>query len=57
MTVLLGNGDGTFGARVNFATAGGAVALVAADLSGGGKIDIAGMGELGALSILTNTLP
>lgn len=57
VTILLGKGDGTFLAGVNFATAGPVIALVAGDFNHDGKTDIAGMGGVGALSILTNTVP
>jgi len=39
--VLLGNGDGTFAAKVNYPTASAPRGLVAADLNGDGKIDLA----------------
>jgi hypothetical protein len=39
--VLLGNGDGTFGAPTNFATSGWALAVAVGDFNGDGKADIA----------------
>ena len=39
--VLLGNGDGTFGAPTNFATSGWAFAVAVGDFNGDGKADIA----------------
>ena len=41
VTVLLGNGDGTFQAQGNYATGGGPIGIVAADFNGDGKIDLA----------------
>ncbi len=41
VSILLGNGNGTFGAAANFAAGGGPVALIApGDLTGDGKLDI-----------------
>ena len=40
-SVLLGTGDGTFGAPTSFPAGAGAHALVASDLNGDGKLDLA----------------
>jgi len=41
IAILLGNGDGTFGAHVNYPAAAGARGLVAADFNGDGRLDLA----------------
>jgi hypothetical protein len=41
VSVLLGNGDGSFRARVDYATGGGPDSVVARDFSGDGKLDLA----------------
>ena len=41
VSVLLGNGDRTFGARTDFATAGGPYSVAIGDLNGDGKPDLA----------------
>jgi hypothetical protein len=41
LTVLLGNGDGTFGAPMNYATGRTPISVVAGDFNGAGKIDLA----------------
>jgi hypothetical protein len=40
VSVLLGQGDGTFSPRVDHATASGSVALVTGDLDGNGRVDV-----------------
>ena len=41
MSVLLGNGDGTFQPQVTYAVGAGPVALVAGDFTGDGRTDLA----------------
>jgi hypothetical protein len=41
VSVLLGNGDGTFQPHVDFATSPGARSLVAADINGDNRLDLA----------------
>jgi hypothetical protein len=41
VSVLLGNGDGTFDAKVDYPTGSEPIGLVAADLNGDGKLDLA----------------
>ena len=41
VSILLGNGDGTFQPHVEYQADGGAAALVAADFNGDGKLDLA----------------
>ncbi len=41
ISILLGVGDGTFGAKTDFPTGAGPVGIVAADLDGDGKLDLA----------------
>lgn len=50
LSVLLGNGDGSFQAARNFASAAGLESLLATDLNGDGVIDIAVASPNGALS-------
>ena len=45
VSVLLGTGDGSFGAPQNFATAPNAEAVVVADFNGDGNLDIAASGK------------
>ncbi len=45
VSILLGNGDGTFAAPVNYTTAAGPVAIVTGDFNGDGKTDIATAGS------------
>ena len=41
IAILLGNGDGTFGAHVNYPAASGARGLAVADFNGDGRLDLA----------------
>jgi hypothetical protein len=56
--ILLGNGDGTFGQRIDLKTEPGPWSIAAADFSGDGATDLAaGIGQLGssgAVSLYTN---
>ena len=54
VSVLLGNGDGTFAAHVDYATGNTPVAVAAGDFSGDGKLDLAVVNKLGnSVSILS----
>ena len=53
LAVLLGNGDGTFGAPTYFFDGGG-VSLVSADFNGDGKPDLAASGPAGIAILLGN---
>jgi hypothetical protein len=50
-SVLLGNGGATFGARTDFATDRGPVALAIADLNGDGRLDLAVANIVNTVSI------
>jgi hypothetical protein len=50
VSVLLGNGDGTFRTPVDYATGGGPEQVIAADLNGDGKLDLA-TANLGAPTV------
>jgi hypothetical protein len=53
VSVLLGNGDGTFAAHVDYATGNMPVAVAAGDFNGDGKLDLAVVNKLGnSVSIL-----
>jgi len=53
VSILLGNGDGTFAAHVDYATGNTPVAVAAGDFSGDGKLDLAVVNKLGnSISIL-----
>jgi hypothetical protein len=53
VSILLGNGDGTFAAKTSYATGSGSTALVVGDLNGDGHSDIAVANDgLAILSIL-----
>lgn len=53
VTILLGNGDGTFQTSGNYATGGGSIGIVAADFNGDGKLDLALANEVDStMSIL-----
>jgi FG-GAP-like repeat len=55
LKVVLNKGDGTFGATMSPATAGGNLAdLAATDLDGDGKIDLAVLSNGGTVSVLLN---
>ena len=41
VSVLLGNGDGTFGAKVDYGTGSGPSSVAIEDVSGDGKLDLA----------------
>jgi hypothetical protein len=41
VSVLLGNGDGTFQPQVQYTTSNGALSVIAADFNGDGKVDLA----------------
>jgi hypothetical protein len=46
ITILLGNGDGTFQTSGNYPTGGGPIGIVAADFNGDGKTDLAVANEV-----------
>ncbi len=52
VSVLLGKGDGTFQAAVNYATSGGTYALVIGDFNGDGKLDMAASDFSGGVDVL-----
>src|SRR5207244_12659731 len=53
VSILLGNGDGTFQARMDFAAGNTPIAVAAADFNGDGKLDLALSDHLGeTVSIL-----
>ena len=52
VSILLGNGDGTFRAPVNYATSGGPFWVAVADLNGDGRIDLAVANSTGVVSVL-----
>ncbi|MGP0064186.1 MAG: beta strand repeat-containing protein, partial [Isosphaeraceae bacterium] len=54
VSILIGNGDGTFQSAVNYPAGNDPVAIVAGDFNGGGKVDLAVVngGPYGTVSIL-----
>lgn len=52
LSILLGNGDGTFLASVSYELASNADSVVAADFNGDGKLDLALADHMGLVSIL-----
>jgi hypothetical protein len=54
MSVLLGNGDGTFGSKLDYPTNSDAQAIAVVDVSGDGKPDVV-VAESSAVSVLLNT--
>jgi VCBS repeat protein len=52
VSVLLGKGDGTFGARSDYPIAGGPVSAAVADLNGDGNADLAVVNNSGPVSVL-----
>lgn len=58
VSILLGNGDGTFGAKVDYGTGGGAVSVAMGDVSGDGKLDlVTASGDYNTVSVLLNLGP
>ena len=55
VSVLLGNGDGTFQTAVNYAVAPNPVSLAAADFTGAGRLDLAVDGSSNVISVLEQT--
>lgn len=51
LSVLLGNGDGTFGSHVDYGTRGPALTVIAADLNGDHQVDLIA-GVAGGVSVL-----
>jgi hypothetical protein len=54
VSVLLGNGDGTFGARIGYGTGSGPSSVAIGDLNGDGRLDLAVASGAG-VSVLLNT--
>ena len=52
VSVLLGNGDGTFGPQVTYTTAGPAEGIAVADFNGDGKLDLAVATDSQEISVL-----
>ena len=58
IAVLLGNGDGTFGAPVNFLGPAAALSMVSGDFNGDLKPDLAGLsGGSFSITVLINNTP
>jgi hypothetical protein len=58
VSIVRGNGDGTFQAPVDYLVGSGSSQLVAADFNGDGRLDLAAASEQdGAVSVLLNTSP
>jgi len=55
VSVLFGNGDGTFGTKTDYSTAGWPVSVAIGDLNGDGKPDLAVTNNDGSFAVLTNT--
>jgi len=56
VSVLLGNGDGTFQAALNFAVGSGPGSVAVGDFNGDGKLDVAVVNhDSGTVSVLLNT--
>jgi len=56
-SVLLGMGDGTFGAKVDYTTGGMPLSLAAGDLNGDGRLDLAITNAYGTMTVFLNTCP
>jgi hypothetical protein len=54
VSVLLGNGDGSFGPAANFPNGYNSTALVAADFNGDGNLDVASISDYGVSVLLGN---
>ena len=54
LSVLLGNGDGTFAPQVDYAVGGEPTAVVAGDFNGDGHLDLAVLLQSGTVSVLLN---
>src|SRR5262249_34352868 len=56
LSVLLGNGDGTFGARTNFSTGGAPQSVAIGDLNGDGRPDLAAVNDSNSPSPFANSV-
>ena len=52
VSILLGNGTGSFGSATNFTTGSGSRSVISADFNGDGKADLAIANDIGNVSIL-----
>jgi hypothetical protein len=57
VSILLGNGDGTFQPPVKFRVEGGPTGLVTADFNHDGKPDLAALTGDSGITVLLNTTP
>ena len=57
ISVLLGMGDGTFAAKVDYATGGQPLSLAAGDLNGDARVDLAITNTDATLTVVLNTCP
>ena len=57
ISVLLGMGDGTFAAKVDYTIGGQPLSLAAGDLNGDGRVDLAITNTDATLTVFLNTCP
>ena len=58
ISILLGNGDGTFRAKINYAAGSGPISIALGDLDSDGKLDLAVANRYSdTVSIFINTIP
>ena len=58
VSILMGNGDGTFRAKINYAAGGGPISIDLGDLDSDGKLDLALANRYSdTVSIFINTTP
>lgn len=55
ISVLLGMGDGTFAAKVDYPTGGQPLSLAVGDLNGDGRMDLAITNDNARLTVFLNT--